>query len=244
MIERDVIISTKYGQMPSFICHPESGGPFPPIIFYMDGAGIREELRHMARRVAKQGYFVVLPDMYYRMGHIRFDIARRNGAMTSIIRPTMNHLTNDMVMDDTAGMLGYIAGQDAAKAGPVGCLGYCMSGRHVTNALTRFPDRIKAGAALFGAGIVTEAEDSPHLALGKAADGELYYAFAESDPAVPSFVVPRLRPALEAAGVAHQVDVYPGTFHGFAFPERPAHQHHAAEDSWAKIFAMWARRLA
>ena len=91
-------------------------------------------------------------------------------------------------------------------------------------------------------GIVTEAEDSPHLALNKV-QGELYYAFAETDQTVPDFVIPKLRAALEATGVPSQVDVYPGTFHGFAFPERPVYDHHAAEDSWAKIFAMWARRL-
>lgn len=242
MIERDVIVTTKYGQMPSFTCHPDSGGPFPAIIFYMDAPGIREELRNMARRIAKQGYFVVLPDMYYRMGHIRFDIARRNDAMSAIIRPTMNHLTNEMVMDDTAGLISYIDAQDAAKNGAIGCVGYCMSGRHITNALSRYPDRMKAGASLYGVGIVTEAEDSPHLALNKV-QGELYYAFAETDQTVPDFVIPTLRPALEAAGVASEVDVYPGTFHGFAFPERPVYDHHAAEDSWRKIFAMWARHL-
>ncbi len=242
MIERDVIVTTKYGQMPSFTCHPDSGGPFPAIIFYMDAPGIREELRNMARRIAKQGYFVVLPDMYYRMGHIRFDIARRNDAMSAIIRPTMNHLTNEMVMDDTAGLIGYIDGQDAAKNGAIGCVGYCMSGRHITNALSRYPDRMKAGASLYGVGIVTDAPDSPHLALNKV-QGELYYAFAETDQTVPDNVIPTLRPALEAAGVTSEVDVYPGTFHGFAFPERPVYDHHAAEDSWRKIFAMWARHL-
>ncbi len=242
MIERDVIVTTKYGQMPSFTCHPDSGGPFPAIIFYMDAPGIREELRNMARRIAKQGYFVVLPDMYYRMGHIRFDIARRNDAMSAIIRPTMNHLTNEMVMDDTAGLIGYIDGQDAASNGAIGCVGYCMSGRHITNALSRYPDRMKAGASLYGVGIVTDAPDSPHLALNKV-QGELYYAFAETDQTVPDNVIPTLRPALEAAGVTSEVDVYPGTFHGFAFPERPVYDHHAAEDSWRKIFAMWARHL-
>ncbi len=242
MIEREVIVTTKYGQMPSFTVHPESGGPFPAIIFYMDAPGIREELRNMARRMAKAGYFVILPDMYYRMGHIRFDIARRNDAMSAIIRPTMNHLTNEMVMDDTAGLISYIDAQDAARPGHVGCVGYCMSGRHITNAASRFPHRIKAAASMYGVGIVTDQPDSPHLALSKIT-GELYYAFAEIDQTVPEHVIPTLRPALAASGVPHEVDVYPGTHHGFAFPERPVFDHHAAEDSWSKIMAMFERRL-
>jgi carboxymethylenebutenolidase len=242
MIEREVIVTTKYDNMPSFTAHPESGGPFPAIIFYMDAPGIREELRNMARRIAKAGYFVILPDMYYRMGLIRFDVQRRTDAMSAIIRPTMNHLTNEMVMDDTAGLLGYIDGQDAAKAGPVGCVGYCMSGRHITNAASHFPHRIKAAASLYGVGIVTDQADSPHLSLNKV-QAELYYAFAEHDQTVPENVIPTLRAALEKEGVPSQVDVSPGTHHGFAFPERAVYDHHAAEDSWDKIFAMWARRL-
>ena len=72
MYEKDVIVTTKYGQMPSFVACPDAPGQYPGIIFYMDAPGIREELRYMTRRIAKQGYFAVLPDMYYRLGTLRF----------------------------------------------------------------------------------------------------------------------------------------------------------------------------
>jgi carboxymethylenebutenolidase len=242
MIEQDVIVTTKYGRMPSFTVHPEGPGPFPGVIFYMDAPGIREELRNMARRIAKAGYFVILPDMYYRMGQIRFDIARRDDAMSAIIRPTMNHLSNEMVMDDTAGLISFLDAQGACAAGPVGCVGYCMSGRHITNAASRFPHRIKAAASFYGVGIVTESPDSPHLAVDPIV-ADLYYAFAETDGTVPDFVIPKLRETLAKTEIRHEIDVYPGTFHGFAFPERAVFHHHAAEDSWGKLFALFARRL-
>ena len=81
MIENEVIVTTKYGNMPTFAACPDGPGPYPGIIFYMDVPGIREELRNMARRIAKHGYFCLLPDMYYRLGTIRLDIARRDDAM-------------------------------------------------------------------------------------------------------------------------------------------------------------------
>jgi len=242
MIEQDVLVTTKHGTMPCFTVRPDGPGPYPGIIFYMDAPGIREELRNMARRIAKAGYFVILPDMYYRMGLLRFDIPHRTDAMSVVIRGAMNHLTNALVTDDTAAMLAYLDAQTEVKPGPVGCVGYCMSGRYITTAAARFPYRITAAASLYGVGIVTDQEDSPHLLLEKV-QGELYYAFAEHDQTVPDHVIPDLKAALQKTGVTSTVDIYPGTHHGFAFPERAVYDTLAAEDSWAKIFALWARKL-
>ena len=243
MIEQEIVVTTKHGNMPSFTVHPQGPGPYPAIIFYMDAPGIREELRNMARRIAKAGYFVIVPDMYYRLGLLRFDIPHRTDAMSVVIRGAMNHLTNALVTDDTAGLLAYLDAQAAAKPGPVGCVGYCMSGRYITTAAARFPHRITAAASLYGVGIVTDQDDSPHLLLDKV-KGELYYAFAEHDQTVPDHVIPDLKATLAKTGVTSTVDIYPGTHHGFAFPERAVYDTLAAEDSWDKIFAMWQRKLS
>ena len=96
MIESEVIVTTKHGRMPTFMAAPETEGPHPGIIFYMDAPGIREELRNMARRVAKHGYVCLLPDMYYRLGTVRFDIPRRDDGMSGVIRASMNSLTHSV----------------------------------------------------------------------------------------------------------------------------------------------------
>ncbi len=242
MIEQEVVVTTKHGGMPSFFVHPEGPTRHPGIIFYMDAPGIREELRNMCRRIAKAGYACLLPDMYYRLGTLRFDIPRRDDAMSAVIRPSMNSLTNAMVTDDTSAMIAFLDAQDAVKPGPVGCVGHCMSGRFITTAAARFPHRMAAAASLYGVGIVTEAEDSPHKLLGQI-KGELYYAFAEHDQSVPASVIPALKSALEAAGTKHTLEVYPGTHHGFCFAERTVYDPLAAEATWEKIFALWARHL-
>jgi carboxymethylenebutenolidase len=246
MIEQDVIVTTKHGNMPAFTVHPGghpgNPGPYPGIILYMDAPGIREELRNMARRIARAGYFCILPDMYYRMGLLRFDLAHRTEAMSTVIHAAMNHLTNAMVVEDTAGLLAHLDAQEAVKPGPVGCVGYCMSGRYVATAAAHYPHRIAAAASMYGVGIVTDQPDSPHLLLDRVR-GELYFAFAEHDRFVPGHVIPELRKAVAASGVRAAIDTYPGTHHGFSFPQRPDYDTLAAEDSWAKIFAMWDRAL-
>ena len=242
MFEQEVTITTKHGRMPAFAACPEAAGPFPPVIFYMDAPGTREELRNMARRIAKAGYFCLLPDMYYRLGTVRFDIPRRDDAMSGVIRAAMNSLTNALVSDDTAAMIAWFDAQDKARPGAIGCVGHCMSGCYITTVAARFPHRIKAAASLYGVNIVTDKPDSSHRLVNDVA-GELYYAFAEHDQSVPAHVVPALRAALAETDVANTVKVFAGTHHGFCFAERAVYDAVAAEQTWTDIFDMWKRRL-
>src|SRR2546430_9967445 len=139
MIENDVVVTTKYGRQPSFAVCPDEPGQFPAIILYMDAPGIREELRNMARRIAKQGYFCLLPDLYYRLGTLRFDIPRRNDAMSVVIRGAMQSLTNAAIVEDTAGMIAFLDGQDKVAPGPLVCVGNCMSGTLVVSVASHLP---------------------------------------------------------------------------------------------------------
>tara|TARA_R110000772_G_scaffold73216_8_gene160000 strand:- start:56657 stop:57418 length:762 start_codon:yes stop_codon:yes gene_type:complete len=242
LIEGMVEVPTKYGRMPSFVARPDAGGPFPAVIFYMDAPGFREELCNMARRIAKAGYYCILPDMYYRLGTIRLDNTRRTEAMTSVWREAMNSLTNADVTDDTAGILAFLDAQADAAAGPVGCVGYCMSGRYVVTVAGRFPTRIKAAASMYGVGIVTAAEDSPHLLLGQV-QGELLFIFAETDAHVPQATVEAVKKAIKKTGVKATVVQPKDTQHGFQFAERLVYAPVPAEAAWDKLFALWDRNL-
>lgn len=242
MIERDVLVPSRNGAIPSFAACPDGPGPYPAIIFYMDAPGIREELRNMARRIARQGYFCLLPDMYYRLGTLRFEFGRRAEGLRPVIFAAMDSLTNALVMEDTTALLGFLDGQDMVKPGPLGCVGYCMSGRYVTTAAARFPNRFASAASLYGVGIVTDKPDSPHLLVDRI-KGEMYFSFAETDEHVPDAVIPTLRAALDKAGTRYELEIQPGSRHGFQFPEREVYDTHAAEASWAKMFALWERTL-
>ena len=241
MIEQDVTVQTKYGRQAAFAVCPEAPSAFPGVILYMDAPGIREELRNMARRIAKNGYFCLLPDLYYRLGTLRFDIPRRNDAMSVVIRGAMESLSNAAIVEDTAGMISFLDGQEKVKPGPIGCVGHCMSGSFVVSIAAQLP-RVTAAASLYGVRLVTDKPDSPHLAVDRI-KGELYLAFAEIDPAVPPNVVPELKAALEKAGTQHRLETFAGAHHGFCFADRADYNAIAAEATWARIFDLWERNL-
>ena len=241
MIEQEAWVQTKYGRQPAFSACPDRPGAFTGVILYMDAPGIREELRNMARRIAKNGYFCLLPDLYYRLGALRFDIPRRNDAMSAVIRSAMESLSNAAIVEDTAGMISFLDAQENVKAGPVGCVGHCMSGSFVVSIAAQLP-RVKAAASLYGVRLVTDKPDSPHLFLDRV-QAELYFAFAEVDPTVPANVVPELKAALEKAGTRHRLETFPGTRHGFCFADRADYHAVAAEAAWARVLDLFERNL-
>jgi carboxymethylenebutenolidase len=144
------------------------------------------------------------------VGTLRFDMMNRSDALMKVVFAAMDHLTNEMVSEDTGCMLAWLDAQGRVKPGAVGCVGHCMSGRYITTVAAHYPSRIKAAASLYGVGIVTDKEDSPHLLLDQV-QGELYYGFAERDQHVPDHVIPALRDALKVAGTKSLVEEFAGT---------------------------------
>lgn len=241
MIETIVEIKTIAGAMETFTVAP-GAGRHPPVILYMDAPGIREELYDFARRIAREGYFVLLPDMYYRSGRLRFDLANMDNAERGRMVKAMTSLTNQLVMDDTKGMLDFLDASPLAAPGPRGCIGYCMSGQYVVSAAGTYPQAFAAAASLYGVGIVTDKPDSPHLLVPRI-KGELYLGFAAKDQWVPDNVIADLKAALSAHEVPHRLDVWPGTDHGFCFPQRATYAETAAEGVWRLVFDLYRRRL-
>lgn len=246
MIEETLDITTVDGQMETFVCRPERGGPFPAVFFLMDAPGIREELRDMSRRLATVGYYVLLPNLYYRAGRDTIfgpDVLEEGSAERDRMRAVRTKMTIPPVMRDIASMLAYIDRQEEVKQGPVGCHGYCMSGPYALAATARYPERITAAASFYGTWLVSDAEESPHRSLGQV-QGELYIGCAEHDNLAPLPMVEELRGLFKLSGVAGELELYPGVHHGFAFPQRWCYDQPAAERHWERLLALYARRLA
>jgi carboxymethylenebutenolidase len=235
-------IPTADGPMETFVAFPE-GGPSPVVVIYMDAPGIREELYDFARRIAGEGYYCVLPDLYHRRGRIRLDLASLDEEGYKEMFAHMNSLTNALVLSDTVALLAALEKEPDAASGPKGCIGYCMSGRYVMTVAGELPDEFRASVSCYGVGIVTDDDTSPHL-LTPNVQGEMFFAFAEDDAYVPDDVIPTLTRSLEQAEVNHSVDTYPGTTHGFCFPQRGgAYAEDAAEDVWRRTFEIFSRQL-
>jgi len=242
MIERDIDIRTPDGSMNSFIVHPEEGGPFPVVLFYMDAPGKREELHDMARRIATVGYYVVLPNLYYRTTR-EFVMVRDEAGFKRMFEMARG-LSSDMVMRDTAAMLAFVDAEPHARAQALGAVGYCMSGPFVFAAAARFPDRIKCSASIYGAGLVTDRPDSPHVTATQIR-GEMYFACAEIDKYAPKEQIDALAAHLATSGINYRLEWYLGAEHGFAFPTRGGIYHKpSAERHWERLFALFRRNLA
>ena len=242
MIEKHLDIPAADGSMNTFVVHPEEGGPHPVVLFYMDAPGKREELHDMARRLASVGYYVVLPNLYYRQTR-EFVLERRDEASMAAMFALMNHLTNALVVRDTEAMLRFVDAQREADGSRVGAVGYCMSGPFVMAAAAAFPDRIKAIASIHGANLVTDREDSAHL-MAPRIRCESYFACAETDKWAPREIVDQLQAALAAAGTPHRIEWYPGAEHGFVFPQRAGiYEKTSAERHWERLFDLFGRTL-
>jgi carboxymethylenebutenolidase len=242
MIERQLDIATKDGASSTFIVHPDRGGPFPVILFLMDAPAIREELRDMARRYASSGYYVMLPNLYYRSGEMELGPLSPDPEHPSRKRmfDLMNTLGISMIMSDIDGMLAFADKDPSANAASVGTVGYCMSGRFAVCAAGHSPERVKATASIYGVKLVTDSEHSPHI-VAKTSPAEFYFACAERDHWAPQEMVDQL--AKELKGANGEVEQYPGTDHGFAFPQRPVYNKAAAEQHWERVLSLFNRRL-
>ena len=242
MIEQQIDIPTKDGRIATFTCHPERDGPFPVILLYMDAPGIREELRDMARRLGTSGYYVMLPNLYYRSQSAELgDLT--DGDVRKHMFELMESLTIAKIMDDTDGLLAFAKTQRAADVSRVGAVGYCMSGQYALSAAAHLPQQVKAAASIYGVRLVTDASDSPHLTAARA-KAELYIGCAETDHWAPPEMVQALTKALADLPIEAEVEIYPGVEHGFAFPQRAVYDKTAAERHWERLLALFRRRLS
>ncbi len=241
MIERHLDIATADGAMNSFVVQPEEGGPFPVVLFYMDAPGKREELHDMARRLAAVGYFVVLPNLYYRRTREYFLQERTEPAMAEMFAhmATLDRITTEL---DTEGLLRFVDGETGADGARIGAVGYCMSGPIVMWAAAAFPTRLRCIASIHGANMATELADSPHR-MGPGIRCESYFACAEIDKWAPPADIAKLEAALQEAGTPHRIEWYPGVEHGFVFPQRAVYDRPAAERHWERLFALFERNL-
>jgi carboxymethylenebutenolidase len=241
MIEKHLDIPTKDGAMNSFVVYPDEGGPHPVVLFYMDAPGYREELRDMARRMAAVGYYVVLPNLYYRTSRDYMLKERTEPAMAEMFGH-MDSITNALITEDTGAMLKFVDAQPEANAQVVGGVGYCMSGPFVFAAAGKYPERFKSIAAIYPARMVTDKPDSPHCMAAKIRC-ETYVACAEIDKWASPVDIQLVEDKLKADGTPHRIEWYGGCEHGFAFPKRLIYNQAAAERHWERLFALWKKTL-
>lgn len=240
MRDEHIEITTRDGSMPAFVTRPEEGGPFPVVFFYMDAPGKRQELHDMAQRLGTAGYYVVLPNLYYRSTREEeMDLAAPDARARMF--KLMGSLNDLLVASDTEALFAYVDGAPDADASRIGCMGYCMSGPFSFAMAGLFPDRIKAAASLYGVRLFGEGSPA-HLA--SKVKGELYFACAEHDEYAPKDMIDQLEVHLRSVGANARVEWYPGAHHGFAFERRgAAYDRDSSERHWERLHSLFRRSL-
>jgi carboxymethylenebutenolidase len=234
-------IKTKDGICPSYVFRPIGKGPWPAVLVFMDGLGIRPAILEVGERLATHGYFVLLPDLFYRSGpyepmdpHSVFANPEKRKILTEKFFALA---TQSNVMSDTRAFLDYLASEADVKPGGIGTTGYCMGGLMSLTAAGTYPDRIVATATYHGGRLATDAPESPHLLAAKI-KSRVYVAGAIEDPSFPEEMKARLEEALTKAGVDHKIETYPAK-HGWVFRDTPAYDAAAAERHWQTMLALF-----
>jgi carboxymethylenebutenolidase len=245
MNAKTIDIKTKDGVVPCRFFGPPQNDKRPAVIFYMDGIGMRPALCDMAARLASNGYYVLLPDLYYRSGPTKpVDAATvfNDGPERDLIMSLFQSLNNELVMQDTASFLEFLDLQPLVAKQKIGCVGYCMGGGFALSTAGNYPDQIAAAASLHGSRLATDLPDSPHLLASKMR-AEIYVGIAGIDPYFLPEERERLESALRSESVKHTVEIYPDVKHGFAVSDTPAYDRPAAELHWQKISRLFSRNL-
>ncbi|HEY1325763.1 MAG TPA: dienelactone hydrolase family protein [Casimicrobiaceae bacterium] len=252
--ERDVTIKTPDGTCDAAFFHP-SAGVHPAALLWPDAFGLRPAMRDMARRLAAEGYAVLVPNTFYRVSKspqfasaASFDFS--NQAQMAQIQPLMASVKdNGAVERDAAAYVAFLDAQrEVDKAKKVGTQGYCMGGRLVVITAATVPDRVGAGASFHGGGLVTDKPDSPHL-LAPRIKARMYFGIASNDDQRQPDAKVKLKEAFASAHVPAEIEVYPAK-HGWCVPDMPVEQGAAiydkaqAERAWGKLLALYETALA
>ncbi len=242
----DATIKTRDGNCPASVFTPAGKGPWPGVIFFMDGLGIRPTMWEMGQRLADGGYAVLMPDLYYRLGSYPPKVPAQVLADPKLMQELMkavNSLDREKKISDAEAFIGFLSSRPEVKGNRFGATGYCMGGNCSLTAAGAFPERFAAIASFHGGNLATDKPDSPHLFV-KNITGRVYVAGAIEDASFPEEQKNRLEKALTDARVSHLVETYTGARHGFAVPDVPVFDPTAAERHWTASFKLFHETLA
>src|SRR6202166_4291109 len=224
--ETSVEVKTPDGTCDAVFIHPTTGS-HPGVLIWPDAFGLRPVMRDIGKRIAAEGYSVVVPNPFYRVAKSPvFDNVSsfnfQNQADTAKLQPLMASINSPGAAEKDA--VAYIAFLDAQqqvnKAKKIGTQGYCMGGPLVVKTAAALPTRVGAGASFHGGGLVTDQPDSPHL-LAPKIKASMYFGIASNDDASQPDAKDKLKEAFAAAHVPAEIEVYAGAAHGWCVPDMP-----------------------
>jgi carboxymethylenebutenolidase len=259
VVETDVDVKTPDGICDAVFIYPDKGS-HPGVLGWHDSPGLRPVMRALGKRIAAEGYSVLVPNLFYRAARApvfdsSFDYAKNQSDREKYARITAPFFAPGAAERDAVAYVAFLDAQrQVNKKKKIGTHGYCLGGPYVMKTAAALPDRVGAGASFHGGFLVTDKPNSPHL-LAPKIKARLYFAIASDDDKREPEVKNRLREAFAAAKVRAEIEVYPNALHGWCVPDdgignggrqsghKPSDNKADADRAWAKLLALYKAAL-
>ena len=247
IVETDVEVKTADGTCDAAFLHPEKG-KYPGVLIWPDSRSLRPVFREIGRRLASEGYAVLVPNHLYRTAKApvfpaTFDPVKNPDDAAFYRRITGPFFAAGAVERDAIAYINFLDSQpQVTKSRRIGVLGYCLGGAYVLKSAALIPERVRAGGSFHGGFLATAKPDSPHL-LAPKMKARLYLAIASDDDKSEPEVKDKLRTAFDAAKVRAEIEVFPGGRHGFCVSDSKAFNQADADRAWSKLVALYKASL-
>jgi len=244
MHSETIDVHTPDGTADCYLTRPDEGS-HPGVLFLIDAIGLRPRIEEMADRIARDGYTVLAPNVFYRAGRAPlwetpdFADAEARAKFMQSLGPVMGELTPDRVSADGGAYLDALSEQ---TDGPLGITGYCLGGRLGWTISASHPDQVAALGGFHAGRLVTDDADSPHH-LAPAIKAEVYWGHADADQSMTPENIAVLDQAMDDAGVRHTTEVYEGAHHGYTMSDMAVFNEAACERHFQALGQLLSRNL-
>jgi carboxymethylenebutenolidase len=233
----EVKIPVHDGEMPGYLAKPKQGSALATVLVVQEIFGVHEHIRDLCRRLAKQGYLAVAPELYARQG----DVSKMTD-IQEIISKVVSKVPDEQVLSDLDAAADWAASTQKGDRARLGITGFCWGGR-ISWLYAAHKPALKAAAAWYGRLLGPTDALHPKNPIDVAATLKppVLGLYGGQDQGIPLDTIERMRAALKAAGNPSEIVVYPDAGHAFNADYRPSYRQGPAEDAWKRMLA-WFKR--
>ena len=235
----EVKVPTKDGEMPAYRAMPATGSNFPVILVVQEAFGVHEHIKDVCRRIAKNGYFAIAPELYARQG----DPSKYTDT-SKLMSEIVVKVPDAQVMGDLDACVAYAKTTGKAETMRLGITGFCWGGRIALMYAAHNPS-VKAAVPWYGATARSfYAGDKTALDVAPQIKAAVLGLYGGADGGIPNDTVEKMFAALKSAGNAKaEYTIYPDTPHAFNADYRPSYRKEQATDAWNRMLAWFKLNL-
>jgi len=239
LVAGEVKVAAQGGDMPAYRAMPATGANFSVILVVQEVFGVHEHIKDMCRRLAKQGYFAIAPELYARQGNPA-EISDTSKLMTEIV----SKVADAQVMADLDACVAYAKSTGKCDVAKLGVTGWCWGGRTTLMYAAHNPN-VKAAVAYYGPTVRAYHQgDKTALDVAGQIKGAVLGLYGGADQGIPNDTVEKMFAAIKASGNTKSAfHIYPDTPHGFNADYRPTYRKEAADDAWKRATDWFKKNL-